>query len=95
MIIYTVKYKRLSFLKRWKKIKKVKSDGLMENGMSRFFILEDETRIEIPIVNVIFKFSIERFYLIKKTIEEKMQREKEQKIQEKKISLKKVVNGRN
>lgn len=62
MITYTVKYKKNIF---WKTIKKVKGDGILENGMSRFFILEDESRIEIPCNSTIFKFSKERFYMIK------------------------------
>jgi len=62
MITYTVYYKKKLF---WKKLKKVKGDGLTENGISRFFILEDETRIEIPCQNIMFRFSKERFYLIK------------------------------
>lgn len=65
MIMYTVYYKK-RFL--WKKIKKVKGDGIVENGQSRFFILEDETRIEIPCTNI-FKFSKERFYLIKERLD--------------------------
>ena len=64
MILYAVKYKKTngSF---WHKIKKVKGDGIVENGISRFFILEDESRVEIPCQNTIFKFSKERFYVIK------------------------------
>lgn len=57
---YTVYYKKII----WHKLKKVKGDGIVENGQARFFILEDETRIEIP-VKYIFKFEKERFYLIK------------------------------
>lgn len=66
MIIYTVQYKKKIF---WKTIKTVKGDGILENGMSRFFILEDESRIEIPCQNFIFKFSKERFYMIKERME--------------------------
>ena len=66
MITYIVKYKK-RFL--WHKIKGIKGDGLIENGLSRFFILEDETRIEIPCQNMIFKFSKERFYTIKERME--------------------------
>jgi hypothetical protein len=62
MILYSVRFKNNFF---WHKIKKVKGDGFTENGTSRFIILEDETRIEIPCHNIIFKFSKERFYLIK------------------------------
>ena len=66
---YSIKYKSLKWLSIWRKFKRVKGDGLVENGSSRFFILEDETRIEIP-VNCIFKFSKERFYFIKECLDE-------------------------
>jgi len=65
MITYTVYYKKRFF---WEKIKKCKGDGIVENGQARFFILEDETRIEIPCTNI-FKFSKERFYFIKERME--------------------------
>lgn len=66
MILYNAKYKKKFF---WHKIKRIKGDGLLENRLSRYFILEDETRIEIPCQNVIFKFSKERFYGIKERME--------------------------
>lgn len=76
MILYTVFYKKYNSL-FWKKIKKVKGDGItQENGLSRYFILEDETRIEIPCKNIIFKFNKERFYLI----QERMSQESNQDI---------------
>jgi hypothetical protein len=80
---YTVFYKRVNSV-FWKKLKKVKGDGLLDestgyadtNGFqskttnnSRWFILEDETRIEIPVNNVMFKFSKERFMSIKQNVE--------------------------
>jgi hypothetical protein len=70
MITYTVKYRRTGFPSKWKKIKNVKGDGIVENGLTRFFYLEDETRIEIPMPNTIFKFSKERFYSIQERMEE-------------------------
>lgn len=74
MILYTVKYKQNGFFKFWKTLKKVKGDGLLEdkvvrnnNGFDvitykniRWFVLEDETILEIPTHNCIFKFSKER-----------------------------------
>ncbi len=68
MILYEVSYKKRFF---WKKIKKVKGDGLLENGASRFFILENETRIEVPCTNI-FKFSKERFYGIKERMSQEV-----------------------
>ncbi len=68
-MFYSVKYKSLKWLSSWKKFKRVKGDGLLENGLSRFFILEDETRIELPIHNYLFKFSKERFYSIKERLD--------------------------
>jgi hypothetical protein len=47
----------------YKTIKKVKGDGLVEGGESRYFILEDETRIELPRVYE-FIFSKERYTAI-------------------------------
>lgn len=79
---YTVYYKKNdSFF--WKKLKKVKGDGFIENGYIagadgrvigttkdiRWFILEDETRIEIPSKMFVFKFSKERFMQIKQNME--------------------------
>ena len=43
MIYYTIFYKKVEN-KIWKKIKNVKGDGLLENNLSRFFILEDEAK---------------------------------------------------
>ena len=69
MILYAVHYKLKGNL-FFRKISKCKGDGILsENGLSRFFILEDETRIEIPCQNTIFKFSKERFYGIKERME--------------------------
>jgi hypothetical protein len=55
----------------WKKLKKVKGDGIMPDSPvpTRFFILDDESRIEIPILGTIFKFSYERFLMIKQNME--------------------------
>lgn len=65
---YEVKYK----LKNewfWKKIKNVTGDLLSEKSNQRVFILEDETRIEIPIAEALFIFSRDRFLSIKKSME--------------------------
>lgn len=62
MILYIVKYKLPGQL-FYNKIKKVKGDGIVEHGQSRYFILEDETRVEIP-VTAEFIFSKERYSLI-------------------------------
>lgn len=73
MITYTVKYKHSKSL-FWKKIKRVKGDGFViqqeRGGLAfafdvRFFILEDESRIEIPTKEYLFKFEKERHYSIK------------------------------
>lgn len=79
-MFYTVYYKKAnSFF--WKKIKKVKGDGFIENGYIagpnntaigttkdiRWFILDDETRIEVPAGgDMLFKFSKERHFAIRK-----------------------------
>lgn len=68
MITYTVKYKKRNSL-FYKKIKKCKGDSILENGLARVFILEDETRIEVPCTNIIFEFSKERFLLVKERMD--------------------------
>ena len=67
---YTCKYKHKDNW-FWRKIKKIKGDGIMKdsNYPTRFFILENEERIEIPIPETVFHFSQERFISIKKAME--------------------------
>lgn len=60
---YTVKYKRFLF---WKKIERIVADGYVEDRNVRFFILKDNTRIEISADNTIFIFSPKREEVIKK-----------------------------
>jgi hypothetical protein len=62
--MYTVYYKKWF----WRKLKDVEGDGILEHGKSRWFMLKDKTRVEIPI-NYEFKFSKERFYDIKDKME--------------------------
>ena len=79
---YTVLYKKNNGL-LWRKLSKVKGDGFVEGIPSgsnqatlevsnkiRYFILEDESRIEIPAENHLFKFSKERFLSIKIAMEQ-------------------------
>lgn len=75
MTTYTVYYKRADLFSRWRKLKRVKGDGILENGMCRFFILEDEIRIEIPLHGYLFKFSKERFISIQKRMSEEAKQE--------------------
>lgn len=66
---YTVFYKRDSDY-FWRKIKNVKGDGvLQDNRLVRYFICDDETRLEIPMENTVFRFSKERFTVILKSME--------------------------
>ena len=55
----------------WRKIKNIKGDGIMPETQhpTRYFILENEERIEIPIPETIFHFSSERYIAIKKSME--------------------------
>lgn len=62
---YTVKYKRWFF---WRTLKGVRGDGLVENNKARFFVLDDESRVEVP-VSAVFWFSKERYISIKKKME--------------------------
>jgi hypothetical protein len=72
---YTVYYKKINSL-FWKSLKRVKGDGMMDEASlnkttnnCRWFILEDETRIEIPTHDIMFKFSKDRFMMIKTQME--------------------------
>lgn len=71
-MLYTVKYKPLgSFF--WKTIKNVKGDLTMMEDQRlpvRVFILDDNTRIEIPLLSCVFSFSKERHLSILKKMEE-------------------------
>lgn len=65
---YQVKYK-LNTQLFFRTLKNVIGDGLVEeNKQLRYFILEDETRVEIP-VTAVFIFSKDRFLSIKKHME--------------------------
>ncbi len=71
---YTVKYKRAGAF-FWKTIKNVKGDGYVENGNGstkniRWFILSDESRLEMPADGIIFKYSKERYFSIKQYMEQ-------------------------
>jgi len=69
--MYDVKYKKSKdFFHR--KISRVKGDGIVEGGKSRYFILDDETRIEIPLEGTSFTFSPGRFFMIKKSMEKEL-----------------------
>jgi len=80
IMTYTVKFKLIQRF-FWQKLKNVKADGFVEGGPLtagpdgttirpankeiRYFILDDESRIEIPAHNHLFIFSKERFLSIK------------------------------
>jgi hypothetical protein len=68
---YTVKY-RTKNQWFWRTLKNVKGDlvGTDIPGDQRVFILEDETRVEVPGVGTEFIFSPGRFLLIKQNMEE-------------------------
>lgn len=74
MITYLVSYKSEKNV-FWKTLKNVKADGVIDDK-TRWFILADETRIELPRTYE-FKFSKERFLAIK----ENMSREAGQQVQ--------------
>lgn len=67
---YIVEYKKVNSL-FWRKIKGVKADFSAPDlsDKPRVFILENETRIEIPTKGVMFRFSSERFLVIKQQME--------------------------
>jgi hypothetical protein len=65
---YTVKYKKVG---SWvsKTLRNVKGDGFVEHGNSRFFVLSDESRVEVPTAGMEFCFSKDRFIAIRKAME--------------------------
>jgi len=69
-MLYSVHYKKVdSFF--WKKINKVKGDFIAQDlpNSPRVLVLDNESRIEIPVHDMMFKFSQERFFLIKKNMD--------------------------
>jgi len=72
MVSYEVKYRKLgSFF--WKTLKAVKGDMILkpEAGVAvRVFLMQDESRVEIPAELCEFKFSKERFFNIKQSTDE-------------------------
>lgn len=67
---YTVKYK-LSGQWFWRSVKRVKGDFVAQDlgTPTRVLILENESRMELPLTGSQFKFSTERFLSIKKNME--------------------------
>jgi hypothetical protein len=63
---YTVFYKPVGN-RWWKKIEKVIGDGMINETKTdiRFFILEDNSRIEIPCKGIMFKFGPDRLASIR------------------------------
>jgi hypothetical protein len=67
-MIYVAKYKLKGQL-FWRTVKNVIGDHTISELGLRCFVLNDETRVEIPYVGTSFKFSKERFMVIKKNME--------------------------
>lgn len=67
---YSVKYK-LKGQWFWRSVKRVKGDFIAQDigTPTRVLILENESRIELPLIGAQFKFSTERFLSIKKNME--------------------------
>lgn len=72
-MLYSVKLISTSFFGVNKTYSKVKGDfiGRPEDGLKnvRVLILEDETRVEVPINSYIIEFSKERFFSLKRGME--------------------------
>jgi hypothetical protein len=76
---YSVSYKKKNGI-FWKTLKHVKGDGIIElpSGEDgerlvfpiRYFIMEDESRVEIPMDHYVFRFSKERFISIHRSMEQ-------------------------
>lgn len=73
MLTFSVRYKKPGSL-FWRKIDNITTDGITEGAQSRFFVLKDQTRIELP-VSCHFIFGSERADLI-----EYLRREEKNKI---------------
>jgi hypothetical protein len=68
---YTVKYKHRSHW-FWRTVKNVKADAVVTDlgpKPVRVLVLENEGRVEIPLEDTEFRFSHERFMVIKKNAE--------------------------
>lgn len=65
MISYLVQYKKI-YDSKFKKLGKVKADGFVPDRSVRFFILEDNTRVEFDCNDMVFKLGPERDELIRK-----------------------------
>lgn len=68
---YTVEFKlRGSWI--WRKIERVKGDLVAQDLGSpmRVFILEDESRVEVPVEGTLFRFCPKRFLVIKQRMEQ-------------------------
>jgi hypothetical protein len=67
---YSVKYKTKNQW-FWRRIKKVKGDLISPDLPDvRIFILEDESRLEVPLSGTEFKFCSKRFIAIKQKMEQ-------------------------
>ena len=71
---YVVWYKSPGFLSRWKKVKGVTGDTIVETDNNqampvRVLFLENKERLEIP-MSFLIRFSQERFYDIKDQMEQ-------------------------
>jgi branched-subunit amino acid aminotransferase/4-amino-4-deoxychorismate lyase len=73
LLTFSVRYKKPGSL-FWRKIDNITTDGITEGAQSRFFVLKDQTRIELP-VSCHFIFGSERADLI-----EYLRREEKNKI---------------
>lgn len=66
---YTVKYRRIG-AKQWVTLKRIKGDGIIDDARThRFFVADDETRYEVPMADMEFVFSGQRFLVIKQNME--------------------------
>ena len=66
---YTVKYRHVNGFV-WKTLRHVKGDLIPTDLKDvRVFILEDESRVEIPTIGIEFRFCPRRFLSIKQTME--------------------------
>ena len=64
---YSCKYKHKSQW-FWRNLKNIKADGIINETRTRFFITDNEERIEVSMTDTIFHFSRERFLVIQQSM---------------------------
>jgi len=73
-ITWTVYYKKFGRF-FWKKIENVTADGIISGTQTRYFMLNNDEVIEVPMQGIVFRFSSSRALAVAK--DEKARKEQE------------------